>query len=424
MTGRMFSDAIHEFVHRLHWSDVLHPGRVWDRAKAIFTAPIHRLIAFFEGVAHGILELIKDAILKPLAALAARTPAWDLLLAVLGHNPITGEPVKPNPGAVIGGFMKLIGQEELWRNIERSHALPRAWAWFRGALVGLLAFVRQIPGLFLAALRSLEVADIILLPRAFLKVGKVFVGFAGRFGSWALGKVLSLLQIIFEVVAPGAIPYVRKAAGAFHLILRNPIHFLGNLVRAGKLGFDGFRKNFLAHLRRSIVDWLTGSLAGAGVYIPQAFDLKEIVKFVLSVLGLTWANVRAKLVRAVGEPVVKALETGFEIVVTLVKEGPAAAWEQIKQHLSNLKDMVMEQILSFVKTTIVEVAITKILSFLSPVGAFIQAIIGIYNTIMFFVERLRQIAVVVASFIDSISAIAAGAVGSAAARVESTLAGS
>jgi len=423
MTGGMFIDALHEFVHSLGWSDILHPGRVWDRAKAIFTAPIDRLISFFEGVAAGIVQLIKDAILKPLAALAARTPAWDLLLAVLGHNPITGEPVKQDPGAVIGGFMKLIGQEEIWHNIQRAHALPRAWAWFKGALAGLLAFVRQIPALFIAALRSLEIADLILLPRAFVKVGKVFVGFAGRFFSWALGRALSLLQIVFEVVAPGAVPYVRRAAGAFHSIIRNPIHFLGNLVRAGKLGFDNFRKNFLAHLRRSIVDWLTGSLAGAGVYIPQAFDLKEIVKFVLSVLGLTWANVRAKLVRAVGEPVVKALETGFELVVTLVKEGPAAAWEQIKQHLSNLKDMVMEQILSFVKSTIVEVAITKILSFLSPVGAFIQAIIGIYNTIMFFVERLRQIAVVVASFIDSISAIAAGAIGSAAARVEATLAG-
>ncbi len=140
-------------------------------------------------------------------------------------------------------------------------------------------------------------------------------------------------------------------------------------------------------------------------------------------LGLTWQNIRAKLVRATSETVVAALETGFDIVVTLVREGPAAAWEKIKEQLSNLKDMLMEQILSFVKGTIVEVAITKILSFLSPVGAFIQAIIGIYNTIMFFIERLQQIAMVVASFIDSIAAIAAGNIGAAAARVEPTMAG-
>jgi len=44
------------------------------------------------------------------------------------------------------------------------------------------------------------------------------------------------------------------------------------------------------------------------------------------VLGLTWANIRQKLVKATSETVVKALETGFDIVVTLVREGPAAAW--------------------------------------------------------------------------------------------------
>jgi hypothetical protein len=319
--------------------------------------------------------------------------------------------------------MKMIGQEEIWNNIKKANAISRAFQWFKGALAGLLAFVRAVPKMFLDALRSLEIMDIVVLPRAFMKVGRAFLGIAGRFFSWALQQVLSLLQIIFEVVAPGAVPYIQKARGAFNEIIRNPVKFIGNLVRAGKIGFDNFRKNFLAHLRKSIIDWLTGSMAGANIYIPQAFELKEIIKFVLSVLGLTWANVRGKLVAVIGETAVKVLEGAFDIVVTLVKDGPAAAWEKIKEQLSNLKEMLMGMILDFVKGTIVEVAITKILSFLSPVGAFIQAIIGIYNTIMFFIERLRQIAMVVASFIDSIAAIAAGNIGAAAARVETTMAG-
>jgi hypothetical protein len=423
MAGSMFIDALKKFIDSLSWTDIFHPGDVWDRAKELFLAPIRKLIEFFVGLATGIIKLIKEAILKPLAKLAEGTPAWDLLLQVLGENPITGERVAQSPDKLIGGFMKMIGQEEIWNNIKKANAISRAFQWFKGALAGLLAFVRAVPKMFLDALRSLEIMDIVVLPRAFAKVGRAFLGIAGKFFSWALQQVLSLLQIIFEVVAPGAVPYIRKARGAFNEIIRKPVKFIGNLVRAGKAGFDNFRKNFVAHLRKSIIDWLTGSLAGAGVYIPQAFELKEIIKFILSVLGLTWANIRGKLVKAVGEPIVAAFETGFDIVVTLVKEGPAAAWEKIKEQLSNLKEMLMGMILDFVKGTIVEVAITKILSFLSPVGAFIQAIIGIYNTIMFFIERLRTIAQVVASFIDSIAAIAAGAIGSAAARVESTMAG-
>ena len=32
--------------------------------------------------------------------------------------------------------MKLIGQEEIWENIKKANAIPRAWAWFQGALQG------------------------------------------------------------------------------------------------------------------------------------------------------------------------------------------------------------------------------------------------------------------------------------------------
>jgi dolichol kinase len=234
---------------------------------------------------------------------------------------------------------------------------------------------------------------------------------------------MSLLQIIFEVVAPGAMVYIRRAAGAFRSIIQNPVGFVRNLVRAGIQGFRQFAGNFLTHLRTSLIQWLTGTLSGAGIYIPQAFTLMEIIKFVLSVLGLTWQNIRAKLVRRIGETAVRALEAGFEIVVTLVRQGPAAAWQKIQEGISNLRAMVIEQVMTFVRDRIVQAAITRLLTSLNPAGAFIQAIIAIYNTIMFFFERLRQIMQVATAFIDSIAAIAAGSIGAAANRVEQTMAG-
>jgi hypothetical protein len=149
----------------------------------------------------------------------------------------------------------------------------------------------------------------------------------------------------------------------------------------------------------------------------------EILKFVLSILGLTWQNIRQKLVRATSEGVVRAMETGFDIVVTLVTQGPAAAWQRIQEGISNLREMVMEQIMTFVRDRVVQAAITRLVTSLNPAGAFIQAVIAIYNTVMFFVERLRQIAQVAMAFIDSIAAIASGSIGAAANRVEQTMAG-
>lgn len=416
-------DAISRFLDSLGWSDIFDLGGVWERAKRIFSEPVDRLIAFGRSLVDGVITFIKDAVLKPLAALASKTRGWDLLIAVLGKNPITGEKVERNAETLIGGFMRLIGQEEVWENLKKARAVERAWKWFQSTLEGLTGFVREIPGLFLSALRSLEIVDLVLPVRALAKVARVFAGFASRFVGWAVSKVLDLLQIIFEVLAPSVMPYLRKAMGAFKTIIANPIGFVRNLVRAGVQGFKQFAKNFLAHLKAALIGWLTGTLGSLNIYVPKGFELKEIIKFVLSVLGLTWANLRGKLVKAIGETAVKVLEGVFDVVITLVKDGPAAAWEKIQEQLTNLRSMVIDAVMDFVKSKVIEAAITKILSSLNPAGAFVQAVIAIYNTVMFVVERLRQIAAVVAAFVDSIAAIAAGAVGAAANKVEQTMAG-
>ena len=423
ISGSAIKAAIDRFIDSLGWRDIFHLGSVWDRAKAIFSDPIGRILSFARSLFGKILEFVQQAVLKPLAVLASNTPFYPLLKAVLGKDPVTGEPVQGGASEVIGGFMTMIGQQELWGNIQRANAIPRAWAWFQTAMKGLLGIVLSIPDRFIGLLKSLEIMDFVVLPRAFAKIGGVLASFLSDFGSWALGTIFDLLKIIMEVVAPGVMPYIYKAGAAFRTIIKDPVRFIKTLVAAAMQGFRQFAANFLTHLQASLVGWLTGAMAGANIYIPQGFNLREILKFVLSVLGLTWANIRGKLVRATNETTVVALETGFDIVLTLVRDGPAAAWQKILETLSNLKQMAIDAIMDFVKSRVVEAAVTKLLSMLSPAGALIQAIIAIYNTIMFFVERLKQIAAVAASFIDALATIAAGNIGPAANRVETTMAG-
>jgi hypothetical protein len=420
VTAGMFIDAIKEFIAGLHLSDVFNLGDVWERAKRIFTGPIDKLIAFAKGLITGIIKFIKDAILMPLAKLAEGTRGWDLLIAVLGRNPITGDAVPRNAQTLIPGFLKLIGQEEVWANMQKSNAIGRAWAWFQGAMAALMGFVGQIPALFIAALKSLTLEDIILVPLAFAKVGKVFGNFIGDFISWGLKAVWNLLEIIFDVVSPGALGYIKKTGAALKSILKNPLPFVGNLVKAAKLGFQNFASNFGTHLKAGLIDWLTGSLPG--IYIPKGFSLVEIAKFVFSVLGLTWQNIRQKLVKATSETIVKAMETGFDIVKTLVTGGAAAAWEKIKEQLSNLKDMAIGAITDFVVDMVVKKALPKLIAMFIPGAGFISAILSIYDTVMVFVNKIKTIIQVVTGFIDSIVAIAAGAIGAAASKVEGILA--
>jgi hypothetical protein len=414
--------AVMAFLRSLGPLDIVSPGAVIDRARRLIEEPIARMRAFIGTLTEGIATFVRDAVLRPLAELASRTRAWDLLCAVLGRNPITGEAVARNAETLIGGFMKLIGQEEVWENIKRGNAVARAWAWFQGTLAGVLAFVRELPQRFLDTLRSLSIGDLVAPLAAFGRIASTFGAFVGQFLGWAGGQVVRLLEIIVEVVAPAILPYLKRAAGAFGTIIRDPIRFVGNLVRAALTGFRQFGTNILDHLRTGLIGWLTGAMGGTGVHIPTALSLSEILKFVLSVLGLTWQAVRLRLVRVVGEPVVAGLEQGFDMVRRLVTEGPAAAWQMIVEAVGNLRDMVVEQVMGFVRSRIVQAAITRLIASLNPAGAFIQAILAIYNTIMFLVERLQQIAQVAAGVIDSIAAIAGGVISQAANAVERTAA--
>jgi len=424
MVGSMFKDALKNFLKSRSLSD-LAPWNwddVWSDAKKIFTAPITKLINFAKGVVTDIIKFVKDAILKPLAALAKGTKGYDLLCAILGEDPVTGEKVERNADTLIGGFMKLIGQEDVYENLKKGRALQRAYAWFLGALKGLWSFVKAIPGVIIDTIKSLTWQDIVTVAGAFVKIGKAFLNVASSFSKWALAQIIELLKILFSVVAPGAIPYISKAQAAFTKIIKDPIGFVGNLVKAGKLGFQNFAGNILEHLKTALIKWLVGPLGDAGVYIPKSFSLFEIIKLVLSIFGLTWQNIRGKLLKIIPEPVLVVLEKSAKILVTLVKDGPAAAWEEIKAELAELKDQIVQQITQMVTTEVVKAAVGKLVMMLNPAGAFVEAIMAIYKTVTFFIEKIQQIAAVVASFIDSISAIATGQITGAAKKVEATMA--
>src|SRR5207253_3448925 len=145
----------------------------------------------------GVIEFIRDAVLYPLAGLARDTKGYDLIRAILGRDPISKEPVPDDAEAVIGGFLKLIGKEEIFENMKKAKAIPRAKAWFKRTWGELKALVTQVPQRFISAFKALEIMDYILLPKAIAKIVKVFVSVVVDFVSWAGRAVWTLLEIIF-----------------------------------------------------------------------------------------------------------------------------------------------------------------------------------------------------------------------------------
>ncbi|MYQ75746.1 MULTISPECIES: hypothetical protein [unclassified Streptomyces] len=216
-----------------------------------------------------------------------------------------------------------------------------------------------------------------------------------------------------------------KAAGAIMKIIKDPIGFLGNLVSAVGAGLNLFLTNIADHLKTGVVSWLLGTAVKAGLELPARFDMKGIIQLIGSLLGLTWANIRARVTRkGVPDQAMTAVESSVPVAQNIAREGPAGAVKEIQEEAGDLKSTILEKLTSYLIPTVIIAGITWILSLLNPASAFVRAVKGIIDIVTFVVNQGAQIVEFVNSVLDAVVAIANGGKAGVPKMVESALAAS
>jgi hypothetical protein len=363
------------------------------------------------------LDAIKNRVLGTIAGWARRIPGYDLLCFALGRDPVADRPVERNAQNLVGGVLGLVpGGQALWANLQQSGALDRTFAWLGEEIPKLGLTWDTIRGLFSRAWDSLSASDLLNPAGAWERLAAIFGPPLARLRAFAGAAALKVAEFVFEAVAGGSVMgVIRQAGAALGSIVRDPIGFARNLISAVRGGLGRFVANIGAHLQTGLFGWLTGALGGV-IKLPARFDLRGILSLVLDVLGVTWAAVRTRLVRLLGDPLVSRVETAVDWIQRIVTGGLGAVADR------NLADTVLGGIRDWVARSVVGTAITKLISMFNPAGAVLQAILAVYNTFQFFMERAQQIAALGQSVIGSIAAIASGNIGNAIAAVEQALA--
>jgi hypothetical protein len=428
LTWAVVRGAFDRFLDTLGLGDVFDPGGVWRRAQAIFGGIVARIGALVGGLVAQAVAAVKAALMPPLADFCRQIPGYGLVRLLLGRDPFTGEAVPRTPLALVRAFAEFIpGGTEKVEQLQQSGALERAAQWFVAESAARNLTWARVAGTFDAAWAEVRLENILQPLATLARIGGLFrplladlVGFAGA-------ALVQLLEFIYEA-AMGAggrriLALLARVRSTFVVIVRDPVAFLRNLLAAVGQGVRQFLQNILEHLRAGVIAWLAGPVARAGVQIPERWDLAGIVGFVLQILGLTWARVRGKLVRLMGERTVAALEGAFALVQQVRERGLVPALrDRVGEFFGALREGALGAIRGFIQQRIVMAGITQLLLLLSPVGAVIQAIVKTYTTLQFFVQRIAQILEVVESIVESIARIAAGAVGQAAGFIERTMA--
>ena len=226
--------------------------------------------------------------------------------------------------------------------------------------------------------------------------------------------IAELGKLLFNVLA--------RAASAIPTILKDPIGFVGNLVSALKQGFENFVANIQKHLTQGLMSWLTGTLASAGVQVPDTFDVQGIFGLVMQLLGMTYDTIRASAVKRLGAEKVSYLEKNFELFRILATQGLAGLWQVLKDKIGDVKAMVLDPIQNFIIEQVIKGGIQWILSMLNPASAFIKACQAIVQIVQFFMDNAQRIADLINSIVDAVLAIANGAIKQAVQGVENALA--
>ncbi len=204
--------------------------------------------------------------------------------------------------------------------------------------------------------------------------------------------------------------FLDRAKAQIVAILKNPVRFFKNLATAVGNGIRNFLKNIKKHLITGLIGWLTGALSAVPITMPKTLDLRGVVSLGLQILGLTYANIKARVIRKfpAAEKVFSAIEKGVEIIRRVRTEGPVALWKMVKERLANFREMVVGAIRNYVITKVATEAVTFVLSMLNPAGAIVKVVQLIYRFATFLIERWTQIKDFVSSVWDTLTAVASG----------------
>lgn len=396
---------------------------------------------FASTVALKVLELIKNALLGWLSTFANDVPGYHLLTVILEQDPFTQAAVPRNATNLIRGFMSLMpGGEQQFQQMQETGVIPQAAQRIEGMMAELgitWPFVQQ---LFLDLWNAFTIEDLLSPVDAFIRILDQFSEPLNRLFSFVIEVIKVALELIlalmnFPTDLIGSI--ITNALQALDDIQRDPVGFLINLLNTAKLGFQKFFDNILEHLLGGLTDWLFRSVREAGIEPPADFTFESILGFVLDVLGLTMDHMWELLAEHIGQERVDQIRGAIDRVMAIGREawgfiqdvqerGMVAVWEYIESQLTNLWDVVLEQVQSYVMERVIVVGMRWLLSLLDATGItpVINSFIAFFNAIQSAIAYLRDMLEIVNDFVSTVASIAAGDIEPGATRMEQGLANS
>ena len=217
---------------------------------------------------------------------------------------------------------------------------------------------------------------------------------------------------------------VNRILSVINDISDNPMGFANILASALGQGFQRFFDNFSTHIAGGFFEWLFSGLGAVGVQLPSDFSLGSLITFFLQLMGITWDRIRQILARHIGEENVALIEKAYELIATLIEQGPQGIFEMIRDHLNpkTILNAIMEAAVDFLIETLIRAVTPRIIAMFNPAGAIVQAIEVIYRILAWIFNNAARIFTLIETVVNGAAELIAGNFTGMATAVESALA--
>jgi hypothetical protein len=225
--------------------------------------------------------------------------------------------------------------------------------------------------------------------------------------------------------------FFQRAGGVIAAIAADPLQFGLNLLKAIGEGFKNFFANIWDHLKTGVKTWIFEELdLPNDIKMPEDFSLGSMFKLLLQVLGLTWEHRRPQLVEKLqplgGETVVYFFETladkAGDVIMRIKEHGFSAIKEMIVEQAGEIFNSFVDGIKSWIAEIFITKGLALIASLSNPAGQLIKIVESIIDTVMFSIDKAKQLAELINTAVNALADIVAGKTGPAAKKVEETLA--
>ncbi len=244
----------------------------------------NRVVSFASQVADKILGMIKEVLMETLRSLAASIPGYNLLIKILGYDPLTDQEVEATTAEIIEDFLILIGATQELEKMKELGTLEETAAWIDEQLALLNFSLEEIKMLFAEAWDAFSLADLADPIGAVRRTVAIFTPLATRVFNFAW----NVSAKVFEFIKQALLNYLKSFANEV------PGYHLLTVI----LGKDPFTEEVVPSTAENIIRGFMGLIPGGEAQFQQMKESGAIARTAawiegeIAALGMTWEYIK------------------------------------------------------------------------------------------------------------------------------------